>query len=185
MNEIDIEEADAVLLGSRMHDAVGVYRAAFGSAPHCENWQAPSVSEELHNYVSAGVLLFASLGTRVVGLAASLPGPRSSYFELASPHLTKPDRSIDIAELCVIESYRGQGIAGNLLDNLLGRAPHCEVFLRVALEATIAKSMYESRAFVELAGTREMYEFPRVPGCRPDDSEEDERVLLMRTPHFQ
>ena len=79
----------------------------------------------------------------------------------------------ELANLAVMERYRGMGVGSALLDRVLADARAGEVeslFLEVRMSNEPAQALYLSRGFAQVAVRKDYYKNPR----------EDARVLLKR-----
>lgn len=79
----------------------------------------------------------------------------------------------ELANIAVVERWRGRGLGSRLLDAVLERARARRVrslFLEVRVSNRRASDMYAARGFEEIARRRDYYDHPR----------EDARVLVKR-----
>ena len=68
--------------------------------------------------------------------------------------------SIDIVTFCVDPRYRGRGVGGNLLSELIkfAKESKCEIFLEVAEKNYIARNLYTSFGFREISVRKNYYQ---------------------------
>lgn len=157
----------------------GAYQTVFGDFPYFERWY-PSEAEGVWQHLNAvpdNVVLLATRGeSQVVGFGIGIPlfGKPSVATHLTG--LVPPKHTFYLAELGVLEAYRGRRIGRTLVRERLRNIDaetYSHVVLRVPLAHSPSWEMYRDMGFDEMGVTMD------VSALRMDGKVTTDRRMFM------
>jgi len=135
---------------------VGAYQSVFSGYPYFERFypsEAEGVFRKLHATPDR-ILLVATRGvSQVVGFSAAIPLVHKPSVASELTGLVPIKHTYYLAELGVIEPYRGHGLGQELIRERIRRMDrdsYSHVVLRVAMNNNPSKELYESLGFEEM-----------------------------------
>jgi len=135
---------------------VGAYQSVFSGYPYFERFypsEAEGVFRKLHATPDR-ILLVATRGvSQVVGFSAAIPLVHKPSVASELTGLVPIKHTYYLAELGVIEPYRGHGLGQQLIRERIRRMDrdsYSHVVLRVAMNNNPSKELYESLGFEEM-----------------------------------
>lgn len=135
---------------------VGAYQSVFSGYPYFERFypsEAEGVFRKLHATPDR-ILLVATRGvSQVVGFSAAIPIVHKPSVASELTGLVPIKHTYYLAELGVIEPYRGRGLGQQLIRERIRRMDrdsYSHVVLRVAMNNNPSKELYESLGFEEM-----------------------------------
>jgi ribosomal protein S18 acetylase RimI-like enzyme len=135
---------------------VGAYQSVFSGFPYFERFY-PSEAEGVYRKLLRTpnrILLVATRGvSQVVGFGAAIPLEHKPSVAAELTGLVPIRHTYYLAELGVIEPYRGKGIGQTLIRERIQRMDkerHSHVVLRVSMNNNPSRELYESLGFEEM-----------------------------------
>ena len=135
---------------------VGAYQSVFSGFPYFERFY-PAEAEGVYKKLLATpdhIMLLATRGaTQVVGFGAAIPLVHKPSVASELTGLVPIKHTYYLAELGVIEPYRGKEIGQRLIRErvrLIDRARYTHVVLRVAMNNNPSARLYQSLGFEEM-----------------------------------
>lgn len=157
---------------------VGVYQTVFGGFPYFERY-TPEEAEGVYRRLLGtpdNIMLVARAGEEVVGFGAAIPlrHQRGAATELTG--LVPLAHTIYLAELAVLDDWRGKGIGRALVRErlrLVDTTRYSHAVLRVSLQNTGIAELYRSLGFEDMGVYQE------VRSLRTDGRVRSDRRFFM------
>ncbi len=141
----------------------GAYQDIFSEPPYNERFFPSEAQSTLHRYLqTAGhVTLFAVAGRRrVVGFGIGVPASSKPDIARDLHGLLPVQHTFYLAELGVLEGYRGRGIGRQLIEQRLEAVDHrryTHVVLRVSAVKNVSYNMYMNMGFDDIGVYTEVH----------------------------
>lgn len=134
---------------------IGTYQTVFSSFPYFERFY-PSEAEGTYRWLTSAegnITLVATRGeTQVVGFGAAIPLTAKPGVAAHLTGLVPPKHTFYLAELGVLEAYRGRRLGRTMVRERLKLIPeqYQHVVLRVSMNHTPSGEMYKAMGFEEM-----------------------------------
>jgi len=160
---------------------VGAYQTIFSGAPYHERFFPSEAASVLRRAVETRdhiVLLVVKGRSSVVAFGIGVPLSSRPDVARSMQGLVPADHSFYLAELGVLDRYRGQGLGKRLVEErlkLIDRQKYSHVLLRTSLRRDGAMSIYEELGFEDMGVYMEVASRRNDGGVRTD-----RRLFLSR-----
>jgi ribosomal protein S18 acetylase RimI-like enzyme len=141
---------------------IGAYQTVFSSFPYFERWY-PSEAEGVYRRLTTlegNITLVATRGaTQVVGFGVGIPILGNRAVATVLTGLVPLKHTFYLAELGVLEGWRGKGIGRTLVRErlkLIDPRRYSHVVLRVSMNASPSTEMYKAMGFEEMGVTMDV-----------------------------
>lgn len=135
---------------------IGAYQTVFSGFPYFERWY-PSEAEGVYRRLTSiedNLTLVATRGeTQVVGFGVAIPLAAKHAVANNLTGLVPLKHTMYLAELGVLEPYRGRGIGRTLVTErlrLIDQSRYSHVVLRVSMNHNPSSEMYKAMGFEEM-----------------------------------
>jgi len=154
-----------------------LYKDIFSRAPYFENFSDEDVATFFKEYVDDGKLFLAYDQGRVIGFGASLPIQSVPQIEKVISDVGEETKNCwYMADLGVEETYRGKGIARELVQKRIDATPKgSKILMRTSVDNIPSQTLYRSIGFKDVPGAFEYVASPKSYG-----EHSDKRLFLVR-----
>lgn len=141
----------------------GAYQDVFSEPPYNERFFPSEAQATLHRYlqIPGHLTLFAAVGrSRVVGFGIGVPAVSKPDIARDLHGLLPVQHTFYLAELGVLEGYRGRGIGTQLIEERLALIDHrryTHVVLRVSAVKNVSYDMYMGMGFDDIGVYTEVH----------------------------